>query len=125
MSHNITRIGIDLAKIIFQVCAVEKFGKVIYNKTVKHPKLSAHMVKTPAREVILEACSSSNYWARVFVHRGHTVKLINPAYVRPYIKMNKNDALDAEALCEAASRPTMRYVQPKTSEQQDIQHGVG
>ena len=121
MNHNITRIGIDLAKNIFQVCAVDKFGKVLYNKTIKRPKLSTHMVNTPACEVILEACSSSNYWARVFVDQGHTVKLINPAYVRPYVKTNKNDASDAEALCEAASRPTMRYVQPKTLEQQDIQ----
>lgn len=121
MSHNITRIGIDLAKNIFQVCATTETGKVIYNKTIKRPKLTAFMVNQPRCEVILEACGTSNYWSRVITEQGHTVKLINPAYVRPYVKTNKNDAADAEALCEAASRPGMRFVQPKTIAQQDIQ----
>ncbi|MFT4629326.1 MAG: transposase [Dinoroseobacter sp.] len=71
--------------------------------------------------MILESCASSNYWCRVFSAYGHKVKLINPAYVRPYVKTNKNDAADAEALCEAAARPTMRFVQSKTPEQQDVQ----
>lgn len=96
--------------------AVNKFGKVIYNQTVKRPTLSAHMLNMLACEVSLEACSASNYWARVFVHQGHTVKLINPAHLRPYVKTNKNDTPDAEALCEAASSPTRCYVQPKTLE---------
>lgn len=121
MSQSISRIGIDLAKNIFQLCAADSRGKVIFNKKVSRPKLHELMVNTPACEVIMESCASSNYWARVFSAYGHTVKLINPAYVRPFVKTNKNDAADAEALCEAASRPTMRFVQPKTSAQQDIQ----
>ena len=72
-------------------------------------------------EIILEACATSNYWARQFSEFGHTVKLIHPLYARPYVKTNKNDATDAEALCEAASRPSMRFVHPKTPMQQDIQ----
>lgn len=121
MNQNITRVGIDLAKNIFQICAVNVTGKIIFNRTVKRQQLASFMAKLPACEVILEACASSNYWARVFQRYGHTVKLINPAYVRPYVKTNKNDAADAEALCEAASRPTMRFVQPKTQAQQDVQ----
>lgn len=121
MSHHITRIGIDLAKNIFQVCAVNKHGKVIFNKTIKRKALPSFVANIPPCDVILESCASSNYWVQVFSGYGHTVRLINPAYVRPYVKTNKNDAADAEALCEAASRPTMRFVQPKTPPQQDIQ----
>ena len=118
---NITRIGVDLAKNIFQVCAVDRNGKVISNKTIKRAALKRYFAQISPCEIILEACSSANYWARVFSRYGHTVKLIHPAFVRPYVKTNKNDAADAQALCEAASRPTMRYVHPKTIEQQDIQ----
>lgn len=121
MNQNISRVGIDLAKNIFQVCAVNPNGRVLFNKTVKRHELSSFVANISACEVVLESCASSNYWARVFHEQGHTVKLINPAYVRPYVKTNKNDAADAEALCEAASRPTMRFVQTKTLEQQDIQ----
>ena len=121
MSNNITQVGIDLAKNIFQICAVDQRGKVIFNKTVKRAELPEFMGNIPTCEVVLESCASSNYWTQVFSRYGHTVKLINPAYVRPYVKTNKNDAADAEALCEAAARPTMRFVQPKTSKQQDVQ----
>ena len=121
MSQNITRVGIDLAKNIFQVCAVDRHGKVVFNKTIKRVELKTFVANLPRCEVILESCASSNYWHRVFIAYGHDVKLINPAYVRPYVKTNKSDAADAEALCEAAARPTMRFVQPKTLEQQDIQ----
>ena len=121
MSQNITRVGIDLAKNIFQVCAVNNHGKVLFNKTIKRSELKSFIANIPACEIILESCASSNYWYRIFSAYGHEVKLINPAYVRPYVKTNKNDAADAEALCEAATRPTMRFVQPKTPEQQDVQ----
>lgn len=121
MSQNITRIGIDLAKNIFQLCAVDARGKVLFNKTIKRAKLKDFVANLPVCEVILESCASSNYWYQVFSQYGHDVKLINPAYVRPFVKTNKNDAADAEALCEAASRPTMRFVQPKTPRQQDVQ----
>jgi len=121
MNKNITRLGIDLAKNMFQVCAVNERGHVLFNKKLKREQLPTFMANTPDCEVILEACGSSSYWAQVFTGYGHNVKLINPAYVRPFVKTNKNDAADAEALCEAAARPTMRFVQPKTAEQQDMQ----
>lgn len=121
MSQNIRRIGIDLAKSVFQVCAVDHRGKVLFNKTVKRHSMSQLLANTPATEVVLESCASSNYWAKVFSSQGHDVKLINPAYVRPFVQTNKNDAADAQALCEAASRPNMRFVQPKTQRQQDAQ----
>lgn len=118
---NTTRIGIDLAKNIFQLCLSDAHGGVIKNIRLKRPDLLPFIAQQSPCEIILEACATSNYWARQFSEFGHTVKLIHPLYVRPYVKTNKNDAADAEALCEAASRPTMRYVHPKTAEQQDIQ----
>lgn len=121
MSQSITRIGIDLAKNVFQVCATDTAGKVLFNRQVSRKQLPSLIVNTPACEVVMEACASAHYWARVFARMGHTVKLIHPAYVKPYVKTNKHDAADAEALCEAASRPQMRFVRAKTLEQQDIQ----
>jgi transposase len=100
---------------------VDCHGKVVFNRSVKRKDLAEFMANIPACEVILEACATSNYWARVFNRSGHQVRLINPAYVKPFVMTNKNDACDAQALCEAASRPTMRFVQPKNQEQQDIQ----
>lgn len=121
MNQNITRVGIDLAKNIFQICAVNRNGKVLFNKTVNRIQLASFISDIHPCEIILEACASSNYWAGKFESFGHTVKLINPAYVRPFVKTNKNDAADAEALCEAAARPNMRFVQPKNKDQQDVQ----
>ena len=92
MSQNITRVGIDLAKSVFQVCAVDKRGNVVFNKTVKRADLNTFIAKLPRCEVILELCAKSNYWYRVFHGYGHDVKLINPVYVRPYVKTNKSDA---------------------------------
>lgn len=121
MSQSISRIGIDLAKNVFQVCTTDMSGNVLMNKKVSRKQLPEHIICVPPCEVVMEACASAHYWARVFTRMGHKVKLIHPAYVRPYVKTNKNDAADAEALCEAASRPQMRFVQTKTLEQQDIQ----
>jgi transposase len=121
MSQSTTRIGIDLAKNVFQVCGTDTSGKTLFNKKVTRAQLPSLVAQLPICEIVMEACASAHYWSRVFVGMGHVVKMIHPAYVRPYIKTNKNDAADAEALCEAASRPQMRFVQPKTIEQQDIQ----
>lgn len=121
MSQSITQVGIDLAKNSFQVCATNPHGKVLFNKRVSRKHLPELIVNLPSCHVVMEACASAHYWSRVFSKMGHQVKLIHPAYVRPYIKTNKNDATDAEALCEAASRPQMRFVRTKTIEQQDIQ----
>ena len=85
MSNTITRVGIDLAKNIFQICAVNKYGKVLFNKTIKRDKLASFMGNIPSCEVILESCASSNYWSQVFSRYGHTVKLINPGIIgHPY-----------------------------------------
>ena len=121
MSQSITRIGIDLAKHVFQVCGVSASGHTQFNKTIKRSELAEFIVNTPDCEIVLEACAGCHYWARLFRSMGHEVKVIHPRFVRPYVKTNKNDAADAEALCEAASRPHMRFVQTKTIEQQDIQ----
>lgn len=121
MSQSITRIGIDLAKNIFQVCATDAQGKLVFNRKCSRKQLPALLVNQPLCQVVMEACASAHYWARVFTRMGHQVKLIHPAYVRPYVKTNKHDAADAAALCEAASRPHMRFVQTKTVAQQDIQ----
>jgi len=121
MPEPISTIGIDLAKRVFQFCAVNQRGKVIYNKLVKRADVARLMATTPPCQVVMEACATSNYWTRVFTKQGHEVKLIHPAYVRPFVQTNKNDAADAQALCEAVSRPMMRFVKPKSIEQQDIQ----
>ena len=119
--NNITRIGIDLAKNVFQLCLTDKRGRVIKNIKLKRAELLPYVAQLTPSEIVLEACGTSNYWARKFTEVGHKVKMIHPLYVRPFVKTNKNDAKDAEALCEAASRPTMRFVHPKTPMQQDIQ----
>ena len=121
MKQSTTRIGIDLAKNTFQVCAVDKLGRTQFNKSVSRAKLPAVIAQMPESEVIMEACAGAHYWARVFERAGHSIKLIHPAYARPFVQTNKNDAADALALCEAASRPNMRYVAGKTIDQQDIQ----
>lgn len=121
MIQCITRVGIDLAKQVFQVCATDASGHILFNRAYRRAQLREWLHCTPPCEVVMEACATAHYWARQCQACGHEVKLIHPAFVRPYVKTNKNDAADAEALCEAASRPQMRYVQPKTREQQDIQ----
>ena len=117
---NIKVIGIDLAKNIFQIHGVDERGKVVLQKRVSRTKLAEVMANLPPCLVGMEACGGAHYWARKFISFGHTVKLMSPQYVKPYVKTNKNDA-DAEAICEAVSRPNMRFVPIKSEEQQDIQ----
>lgn len=114
-------IGIDLAKNSFQVHGVNKNGKVLVKKTLSRQKLKEFMINTPACLVGMEACASAHYWGRLFSSYGHQVKLMAPQFVKPYVKSNKNDAADAEAICEAVTRPSMRFVSIKSQEQQDIQ----
>ncbi len=118
---NITTLGIDLAKNIFQLCGVDAAGKKVFNITVKREKLLKFMVNLPRCEVVMEACGSANYLARVFENLGHTVKLIAPQYVKPFVKRNKNDSQDAEAIVIASKAIGMRFVTPKSVEQQDWQ----
>ena len=119
MKHSV--ISIDLAKNIFQICALNENNEVVFNKRVKRRKLTQVMSQLEPTTVVMEACYSSNHWGRVFQSMGHRVKLI-PAYrVKPFVVGNKNDANDALAIAEAANRPNMRFVPIKSLEQQDIQ----
>ncbi|GGO76388.1 IS110 family transposase [Marinobacterium nitratireducens] len=115
---NATRIGIDLAKNSFQLHGVGSNGKVALRKKLTRTKLLPFIANLPACEIGMEACGSAHYWAREFAKFGHSVKLIAPQFVKPYVKSNKNDSADAEAICEAMSRPNMRFVPIKTQEQQ-------
>lgn len=118
---NITTLGIDLAKNIFQLHGVDSLGKTVLKKKLTREKLIEVIANMPICRIVMEACGGANYWARQFESYGHEVKLISPQFVKPFVKGNKNDNNDAEAIVEAASRPNMRYVSPKTIEQQDMQ----
>jgi transposase len=115
---EIITIGLDLAKSIFQVHAVDAAGTVVVRKALRRAQVLPFFAKTPACLVGMEACSTSHYWARELKKLGHDVRLMPPAYVKPYVKRGKTDANDAEAICEAVTRPTMRFVPVKSSEQQ-------
>lgn len=114
---NITTIGIDLAKSCIQVHCVDVHGKRLLNKKLKREQVVPFFSNRPACLIGMEACGSAHYWASKLQGLGHTVKLMAPQFVKPYVKTNKNDAADAEAICEAVSRPNMRFVPIKNSEQ--------
>jgi len=114
-------VGIDLAKRSFHVYGVDERGQRVISKTFTRTRLCEFMANLPACTVAMEGCGSAHYWARTFRAYGHEVRLIAPQFVQPFVKSNKNDAVDAEAICEAAQRPTMRFVAVKSVEQQDIQ----
>lgn len=115
---EISAIGIDLAKNVFQVHGADKFGKPVLRRTLSRGKVVGYFSRLKPCLVGMEACSSSHYWARELIALGHEVKLMPPQYVKPYVKTNKNDAADAEAICEALVRPTMRFVEVKSPDQQ-------
>ena len=123
--HNENRevkvMGIDLAKNSLQVYGVDAYGTKAVGKKFSRQKLKEYLVTLPVCTLAMEACASAHYWARLMKSYGHDVKLIAPQFVKPYVKSNKNDAADAEAICEAAQRPNMRFVPIKAIEQQDIQ----
>lgn len=116
--RQIKRIGLDIAKRWFQVHAVDADDREVVNRKLARNKVLGFLGAIPPCEVALEACSSSNYWGREIGRLGHQVRLISPNYVKPYVKRGKSDAHDARAICEAASRPDMRFVPVKTEEQQ-------
>ncbi|MEJ2419621.1 MAG: IS110 family transposase, partial [Exilibacterium sp.] len=118
---QITTVGLDIAKNIFQIYGVDPYGKVVIQKPLNRQKVLPFFANLQPCLIGMEACSGSHYWQRQLEALGHEVKLINPSYVTPYVKTNKNDARDAEAICEAVSRPNMRFVPKKSVEQQDIQ----
>src|SRR5689334_9002951 len=114
----ITTIGLDIAKSVFQVHGVDAQGNVIFRRQLKRRYVLPFFQKLPRCLVGIEACATSHYWSRELQALGHKVRLMPPAYVKPYVKRHKNDATDAEAICEAVSRPNMRFVETKTPEQQ-------
>jgi hypothetical protein len=116
--RQITTIGLDIAKSVFQVHGIDAEGNVILRRQLKRRYVLAFFQKQPPCLVGIEACASSHHWSRELQALGHTVRLMPPAYVKPYVKRHKNDATDAEAICEAVTRPNMRFVATKTPEQQ-------
>lgn len=113
-----TMIGVDLAKSVFQIHGTSMTGEVRYRKKLTRPQFQKFMTEHGPAIVVMEACGGAYYWSRVMEDLGHKVKLIAPQYVRPFVKRQKNDAADAEAIVIAAQRPEMRFVEPKTEEQQ-------
>lgn len=118
---DITLIGIDIAKNVFQLSYANKQGQIVKRKRMNREKLLQEIAQQPTCIIAMEACGSANYWAREFKKLHHTVKLIPTQHVKPYVRGNKNDYRDSEAIVEAATRPQMSFVTPKTTEQQDIQ----
>jgi len=116
--QTVTTIGLDIAKSVFQVHGVDAQGKVIVRRQLKRRYVLAFFQKLPPCLIGIEACASSHYWSRELHALGHTVRLMPPAYVKPYVKRQKNDCADAEAICEAVTRASMRFVATKTVEQQ-------
>jgi transposase len=117
---NITQVGIDLAKLVFQVHGVDARGKVALRKQLKRSQVVGFFAQLAPCRIGMEACGGAHFWARKLMECGHTVKLIAPQFVKPYVKSNKNDAADAEAICEAVGRPNMRFVPIKNTEQQAL-----
>jgi transposase len=119
--NQITAIGIDLGKSVFYVHAVDRRGKVVERKRLTRTGLRRYMLRVPPCLVGMEACGGSQHWARWLSQNGHEAKLMPAQYVKAYVKTNKNDWRDAEAICESVQRPTMRFVPVKTVEQQELQ----
>ncbi len=117
---KITTLGLDLAKNLFQVHGVNEFGKPVIKKQLRRNQLAEFFVNLPPCLIGMEACGGAHHWARKLQAFGHSVKLMAPQFVKPYVKTNKNDAADAEAICEAVARPNMRFVPIKNVEQQSV-----
>ena len=120
---TVVTIGLDIAKSIFQVHGVDAAGEVVIRRRWVRRKLLEFFAELPACLVGVETCASAHYWGRELRKLGHDVRLMPPAYVKPYVKRQKNDAADAEAICEAVTRPTMRFVKIKSPEQQSVMIG--
>ena len=120
---KINRVGVDLAKNVFQLHGVDRKGKALWKRRLTRGKWLAVLCDTvePETEIGMEACAGAHHWARQLMQRGYPVKVIPPQFVKPFIKSNKNDANDAAAICEAMGRPDMYPVKVKTVEQQDLQ----
>jgi transposase len=117
---QITTIGLDLAKNLFQVHAVDDEGQVVLRRRLARAEVVPFFATLAPCRIGVEACGAAHYWARQLIALGHEVRLMPAAYVKPYVKRGKNDAADAEAICEAVTRPTMRFVPVKSAEAQSI-----
>jgi transposase len=118
---QVVRIGLDLAKYVFEVHGVDSHGKVVVRKTLRRDAVAHFFANLPPCLVGMEASNGAHYWTRVLTEPGHQVRLISPQFVTPYVKSNKNDRNDAEAICEAVGRPSMRFVPPKSVDQLAVQ----
>lgn len=118
---NVTTIGIDLAKNVFQLHGADDKGRQVFTKRLSRSKFLPFLANLPPCLIGIEVCSSANYWMRRITEQGHEVRQISPQFVKPYVKTNKNDFNDAQAICEAVTRPDMRFVPGKSIEQQDLQ----
>lgn len=117
---KVTTVGIDLAKQVFQIYGVDEHGKTTLKQQLRRAQMAEFFINLPPCLIGMEACGSAHHWARKLQGMGHTVRLMAPQYVKPYVKTNKSDAADAEAICEAVGRPNMRFVPVKNIEQQSI-----
>lgn len=117
---QVVTIGLDIAKSVFQVHGVDAVGEVVIRRQVRRAQMLAFFASQPACLVGIEACATAHYWGRELARLGHRVRLMPPSYVKPFVKRQKNDAADAEAICEAVTRPTMRFVEVKSPEQQSV-----
>jgi len=117
---KITTVGIDLAKSVFQVHAVDERGRAVLRKQLRRDQMTVFFANLPPCLIGMEACASAHHWARTLQKSGHTVRLMAPQFVKPYVKSNKNDVADAEAICEAVARPNMHFVPIKSVEQQAV-----
>jgi transposase len=121
MQQQLSVVGIDLAKRVFHVAGMDDKGKIVLRKRLTREALLPFIARLSPVVIGMEACGGAHYWARRFREHGHTVKLIAPQFVKPYVQSNKNDPADAKAIWEAVTRPPMRFVAVKEVEQQDLQ----
>lgn len=119
--QHLSVVGIDLAKRVFHAAGMDDSGKVVLRKRVTREALMPFIAQLPPVVIGMEACGGAHYWARRFRAQGHTVKVMAPQFVQPYVKSNKHDTVDAEAIAEAVTWPTMRFVPIKEVDQQDLQ----
>ena len=119
--NKLSVVGLDLAKNVFQVHGINTDGEVVVRKQLRRSEMGKYFAQLAPCLIGMEACGGAHFWSREMARLGHTVRMMAPAFVKPYLKSNKNDRNDAEAICEAMSRPGMRFVQIKTVAQQDTQ----